>query len=85
MPSQMYHPSSTYGKLTKLLESDECLCGNSKRAFTPFCRGCYEELDSGGFPTKTLYYKGEKGLESMLDGIHELRFEEKFNKDTKNG
>lgn len=78
MPNTVYHPKSTYGKLTKLLESQVCLCGSSKRSFTPFCRGCFDELNDGEFPTKTLYARGEKLLESMLDGIHELRFEERL-------
>lgn len=75
----VYHPNSDYGKLTAIINSDKCICGNTKKTFKPFCYGCIKELeDEKGFNVKTLYRNGEGGLEAFMDGIEELGFKDRL-------
>lgn len=70
----MYHPNSPYGKLNKILNNDECICGNTKQRFKPFCFDCFDELKDKDFPITQLYKEGEKGLEGMISAIEVLGF-----------
>lgn len=71
----MYHPNSLNYKLQKLLDSNICICSDSKQSTRPFCYGCWRELeDEKGFNTSRLYGSGERFMEAFEEAIRELGY-----------